>query len=502
MKVAIIGRDNNNPDISLYDRVISIDPFSRFFVEYNPTDEYFNRVKEVSEFYKQVSGYRRVGGVLGKFIANFFAERQEIEMEARVSLLFDREENVVFYNFTSYPFLFLKQHYVFKENYNRGKIRLKILKELISRVISFFFDRTLLFMKNKYRKSKKYRNIVKVWVEASLKIYEKIITDEKDDTLLFLQPFNINKGRQKKALNKIKEYDVDFYRNIYYLSLWEILRLIGQVWCDLMKYAENPCIVLFRMDILFKKYISQREANRILKFSPKMVFTKEEFKSESILVSSILMKNNVHVCNTMHGTGLYNMNQIYSVFRVYGDFFKDFYSDKIIARYSYYNPFSKNKRYDIKGKSKKNVGVVMQYINSKYSVLYYERIIEIINGLLGKGYTVYVKNHPNMKDEYRIKEKKNLIVVDSAEELYSNVDIIITGFSTMGYEAVINGKVCLFFNDKSYNLTPIGFVCPEFVVENDVSLFSAVENIVDKNIGEYWEKERGCIKYVINGKGE
>ncbi len=499
MRIAII--DNNNINVSMFDRIISVDPYNKFFIEYNPTDKYFDRMEEISTFYKRICGYDGIKGVLGKFILNIFNERKEIDIETRISLLFDRNEEIVFYNFTPYPFLFLKQYYIVKDNYLSRKVYIKVLKELVNKIFSFYFDRTLLFMRDKYRRDKKYKNIIKVWVEVSLKIYKKIIMEEKNKTLLLLQPFNISKERQKKALKIVKKYGVDFCRNIYNLSMWEGVSLIEYLWHSLMKYANNPYVVLFRMEILFRKYIAEKEVKRILHFSPENVFTKEEFKPESILISYHLLRNNVSVYNTMHGTGLYNMHQIYSVFNVYGDFFKHFYKDRIIARYNYYTPFSStsNRLFNVEEKRpRKNIGIIMQYINSKYSILYYEKMLKTIDRLLKMGYRVYVKNHPNIKDEYKIPPKDNLIIVNSSQELYENVDIVITGFSTMGYEAIINGKICLFLNDKSYNLTPIGFVCPEFVFKDEISLLGAIEDILDKNFNDYWEKERKCMEYIIN----
>lgn len=227
----------------------------------------------------------------------------------------------------------------------------------------------------------------------------------------------------------------------------------------------------------------------------------EETNFYGALISYAAKQNSIKCTTIQHGyTVSYDntMPLISDERWVWGESFARKYNELGIDRASLKNInellYNKVELVKVNKKSELNLLLAPEY--SEYYLDLNNWISNIIRGInTVKINKIVISLHPNQKGSNEIKQHFNesrhnfdiQFTVGFKKEDFLNSNIIITGNTTVGYEAVLNGKFVIYFNMNNYTL--YDYLQDDFIIEvkDNVDIEKAFNQIINTDYNNFVE---------------
>ena len=310
---------------------------------------------------------------------------------------------------------------------NRKKIILKYSVNKLFRCLNFIFTND---------DSTNVKNILKAWVEVSLRIHG---VDRFRKSRILVYPFPYSFRRQIEFIKKLFHSKYEFRFGFVDYSFNDFFFLLVRMKIDeYLKFEING---------------ESRSAFLLQKKYPNLIYiyTEDDYVPAILAFNNFLISSGIKIVNTSHG-----VNQQVPVISASIIEYLTESQRKIYSEYSNNTIFKKQINHSLKAKysfkDHSDIAYIFIHGNYKESGMVYEDILQnrILNQLVHlKIENLYIKYHPNTKNKQN--EYFKSIDYSEIEELLFDKKIVFltinsTSYFTFGYFGVF-----LFINDDFFN---------------------------------------------------
>lgn len=306
--------------------------------------------------------------------------------------------------------------------------------------------------------------------------------------------FKTNKIIQKKSNKQIIYYGcinideacpqalIDRYKDAEYITNCESLILrkedIRYLMKNLLKYKLSPYLFLrYTVKLSNYRYI-------IDSFSPEVIAITNELSPTSAAMTSYCNMHNISHVNFMHGEKLYSMAESFIHFDecfVYEEYYKTLFQrlrSSVSTKFTIFTPpkLLHDKYYKSSCKTT-DFGFYLQTIDRKKIKI----LVNIIQNLTDKGYTVKVRNHPRFGNDKLLKKNIHSSYIEKTDEVNISDSIYSKKYIVSLHSAVLYQSIKLGLN----------------VVVDDISDKYMYESLKDKKY-IVLEHEHKLLSDIIN----
>ena len=345
--------------------------------------------------------------------------------------------------------------------------------------------------RSNYNRKINYFIILRAWIELAEKTYANRLNKIVDNTtIISINPGYLDKlpsRRQNLYIKNLKDDKKNYIFNVPRINVKRLIKeAIKIIFSGISKELKIPMLMMVNERHKVDDYVDYLVNNFP---TVKKIYTQEEFDPNTTYLTEKLNDQKIKVINMIHGLGIYNPYIKYDTLYVFSKMQKDYYPNS-----------TKTKLYGLNMSNKELNKVPVKplaliFIGQTFISRFSTRLIEhqyrtIVNYVenIAKEFdiSVFVKYHPNSKEEDKIFSDK-IIVVNGIEELPLNYSYISLTLSSTYALDILNSIPFIILNpQEKINL--------QYIFPNDdliiIKSYEAFKNRIEKFLKDpnYYKK--------------